>query len=98
MIRRGPQVLAERYDVDRGALQVVERRGYLVGGLAQAQHQARLREHVRTIPLRVREHVERLLVTGTRVANSAREPLDGLEVLREHVEAGVDDGLDVRKL
>ena len=27
-----------------------------------------------------------------------REPLDGLEILREHVEAGVDDRLNVGKV
>ncbi len=48
--------------------------------------------------LREREHVERLTVTGARVADLAREPLDGLEILREHVHAGVDDGRDVGKL
>ena len=45
--------------------------------------------------LREREHVERLPVAGARVADLAREALDGLEILREHVEAGVDDRRDV---
>ena len=82
----------------RGLPQVVERRDDLVVGLAEAEHEARLRQHVGAMPLREREHVERLPVTGTRVAHLARQPLDGLEILREHVDAGVDDGRDVGEL
>ena len=48
--------------------------------------------------LREREHGERLPVAGTRVADRRVRRFDGLEILREHVEAGVDDRRDVGKL
>ncbi len=38
---------------------------------------------------------ERLLVAGARVAHLVRQPLDGLEILREHVETRIDDRCDV---
>ena len=43
------------------------------------------------------EHLQRLLVTGARIAHRMREAPHRLDVLREHFEAAVDDGFDVCK-
>ena len=45
----------------------------------------------------MREHVERLAVTRARVAHRVREALDRLDVLREDLDSGIHDGLDVGK-
>ena len=96
MIRRRPQILAERDDVDAGALQVVERRGDLVFRLAQARASGSTSSARRP---RCRfanaSTAERLRIARARVAHPAREALDGLEILREHVQTRVDDRRDV---
>ena len=77
--------------------QIVHRLGDLFVGLAEAEHQARLREHARVVALRMLEHAQRLLVARARVAHRMRQASHGLDVLREHFEAGVDHRLDVRE-
>ncbi len=69
----------------------------LVRRLAEAEHQARLGEHAGPVALGMRKHVERLPVARARVAHRVREPLDRLDVLREHLDAGIDDRLDVAR-
>ena len=65
--------------------------------LAEAEHQARLREHARVVALGVLEHAQRLLVARARIAHRMRQAPHGLDVLREHFEAGVDDRLHVAR-
>ncbi len=45
--------------------------------------------------LGVREHGERLLIAGARIAHGMRQPLHRLDVLREHFESRIHHGLDV---
>ena len=64
-------------------------------GLAQAQHQAGLGQHLGPVPLGVRQHGQRLLVAGARIAHRMRQAPHGLDVLREHLQAGIDHGFHV---
>ena len=47
------------------------------------------------MPLRVGEHRERLVVGRARIAHRMRQAAHRFDVLREHVQAAVDDRLDV---
>jgi len=44
----------------------------------------------------MRENPDRLRVSCARIANHARQSLDGLEILRKDIDARIDHGLDVR--
>ena len=64
-------------------------------GLAEPEHQAALGEHRRPVRLGVREHGQCLLVAGAWIAHRMRQAAHGLDVLREHVEPGIDHQFDV---
>ena len=77
--------------------QVVHRLAQFVIGLAEAEHDARLGEHLRAAPLGMGQHPQRLLVTGARIAHRMGQAPYGLDVLREHFETRVDHGIDIRR-
>jgi hypothetical protein len=83
-MERGTQVLAQREDVHARRAQVIHRLEYFFVGLAQTQHKTALGEHVGAVPLRMRQHCQRLRIAGARVAHRMREAAYGLQVLREH--------------
>ena len=66
------QVLAERQDVAAGVAQVGHGLPHLRRLLAQAQHQAALRQHVRPLRLRLPQQLQRALVDRLRAARCGR--------------------------
>ena len=89
------EILSEGQDVDAGGSKVVHRLHDLVVALAQAEHEAGLGQDVGAVLLCVRQDGERLVVARAGVAHGMRQPAYGLDVLGEHVQAGIENGLDV---
>src|SRR5687767_6275617 len=95
VVRRRPQILTEREQIDARGTDVVHRCGDFFVGLAETEHQAGLREHVRAEALGVIEHLECLLVAGARIAHRMCKASHRLDVLSEHVEPASYHCLDI---
>ena len=90
VVRRRPQVLADRDDVDADGGEVGERLDDLVVGLPHADDQPRLRRHAGG--LRPGQQGEAAGVAGRR-AHGPLQPRHRLEVVVEDIRPGVDDRL-----
>src|SRR5207248_9116866 len=89
----GPQVLADREDVDAVRAHVLEYRQQLLCGLAESDHDAGLGDHVRSQLLDISE--QRQAVRVHRFGTNARvEAGHGLGVVVEDVRARLDHGAD----
>jgi hypothetical protein len=96
MVQRRPQVLPEGDEVHSRAPQVGERGIDLGLGLTESQHEAALGEYGGAVGLGVRQHRQRLLVARARIAHRMCQSAHCLDVLRKHLDAGIDHRLDVR--
>ena len=86
---------AQRENVDVCITKILHRLHDLVVLLAKAQHQAGFGEYLGTVLLGMPQHFDRLFVTGTRITHRVRQAPDRLYVLREDLEAGIDDQFDM---
>ena len=91
----GAQVLAHREDVDIGAADVSNGLQQLLPGLAQAQHDAALSEHLFIHEASAIEELQGAVVFGTG-ADDAIEPGHRLQVMVEDVGTGLHDGAQGR--
>src|SRR5688572_21025203 len=88
------EVLAEGEDLDPARAEVAEALLELVVRLAEAEHEARLRDRARRDLLEALEDRERELVAAARVAHLALEAAHDLEVVREDVRAAPGHDID----
>ena len=84
MVRRGPQVLTDRDDVDAEISDIGQQSIDLVVGFAEADHEAGLRGEPRR--LRPGEHTQRTGVAGRR-PNSTLQAGNGFDVVVQHIRA-----------
>ena len=95
VLRRRPKVLPERDEVHARRAQIGERLDHLVVRLADADHDARLRDP-RGVPLlHAAEDGERAVVAAAGVADGALQATHDLDVVGPHVGPGVDRRVDV---
>src|SRR5438132_7231111 len=88
------QVLAEGHDVHAGCTEIPHRLEHLRAGLAEAEHQGRLREEAGLHRLRPPEHVKALRIVRAAVPYGRLPSFHRLEVVVEHVHPRVDDRSD----
>src|SRR2546429_8025415 len=86
------QILAQGQDVHVRGAKVPHRLEDLLARLPQAEHDRGLREESVTHALRSPEDVNALRVARAAVPHDGLEALDRLDIVVEHVHAGVDDG------
>src|SRR5690606_26423095 len=98
MIGRWTQVLPEGQDIDTRRANIAHGFIDLLIGLAESEHEARLGENVGTMLLRMRQHIERLLVAGSGIAHGMREATHRLNVLRKDIDAAIDHDFDMRMI
>src|SRR2546422_9842661 len=87
-----PQVLPEGQDVDIVCTKIAHRGDHFLAGLAETEHDRRLREEVIPHTLRRPEDLQTLCIIRAAVTNGCLEALAGLTVLIEAVHTRIHDG------